>query len=196
MHPDIEATVLVPVTRLATSRARGVLPAMVPHADAALNAGRAALLVEALTRSPEHLFEATEDRLHQEYRSGVMTGSWELVRALRVEGLAATVSGRGRPSCSWVGRTTGRRGHGAARAAARLGPVACLSSGDRPDGCPLRACRRRCGTPDRDALSPTRVLLEGLRMVESIEPSQESDDASVIPRRISAESPRHRQRND
>jgi len=95
VHPDIEATVLVPVVRLATSRARGVLPETVPHADAALNAGRAALLVEALTRSPQHLFEATEDRLHQEYRAGVMAASWELVRALRSDGLAATISGAG-----------------------------------------------------------------------------------------------------
>ncbi|WP_265521888.1 homoserine kinase [Oerskovia flava] len=95
VHPDLEATVLVPSARLATSHARGVLPASVPHADAALNAGRAALLVEAIARRPELLLEATEDRLHQSYRSGVMPTSWELVQALRAEGLAATVSGAG-----------------------------------------------------------------------------------------------------
>jgi len=95
VHPDLRATVLVPSARLATSRARGVLPERVPHADAAFNVGRAALLVEALTRRPDLLLAATEDRLHQAYRADVMPSSFELVRALRSEGLAATVSGAG-----------------------------------------------------------------------------------------------------
>ncbi len=91
----ITATVLVPDVRLATSRARGVLPDQVPHGDAAFTAGRAALLVEALARRPELLFDATEERLHQDYRAGVMVASSELLRALRAEGLPATVSGAG-----------------------------------------------------------------------------------------------------
>ncbi|MCK0116150.1 homoserine kinase [Isoptericola sp. CG 20/1183] len=95
VDPRIRATVLVPDVRLATSRARGVLPGHVPHADAAFTAGRAALLVEALARRPELLLDATEDRLHQEYRAGVMAGTAELVRSLRAAGLAATVSGAG-----------------------------------------------------------------------------------------------------
>jgi homoserine kinase len=95
VHPDVRATVLVPSARLATSRARGVLPAHVPHADAAFNAGRAALLVEALTRRPDLLLDATDDRLHQAYRADVMPSSFELVQALRARGLAATVSGAG-----------------------------------------------------------------------------------------------------
>lgn len=95
VHPDLRATVLVPSARLATSRARGVLPERVPHADAAFNAGRAALLVEALTRRPELLLDATDDRLHQAYRADVMPSSFELVQALRAHGLAATVSGAG-----------------------------------------------------------------------------------------------------
>jgi homoserine kinase len=92
---SIMPTVLIPETRLATSRARAVLPDVVSHADAAFNSGRAALLVEALARRPELLLEATEDRLHQGYRAGVMAASWELLRALRAEGFAATVSGAG-----------------------------------------------------------------------------------------------------
>ncbi|GAB2472688.1 homoserine kinase [Xylanimonas ulmi] len=95
VDPSVVATVLVPDARLATSRARAVLPEAVPHADAAFNAGRAALLVEALARRPELLWEATEDRLHQQYRAGVMAASSELLRALRAEGFAATVSGAG-----------------------------------------------------------------------------------------------------
>ena len=56
-----------------TSVARGLLPDAVPHADAAAaNAGRAALLVAALTRQPELLLAATEDRLHQDYPEPAM----------------------------------------------------------------------------------------------------------------------------
>src|SRR5450759_4707232 len=53
VHADIEPVVIVPAFRLATKTARGVLPATVPHADAAAQAGRAALLVEALGRRPD-----------------------------------------------------------------------------------------------------------------------------------------------
>ncbi len=47
--------VLVAPEPLATETARGVLPESVPHADAAANAARAALLVAALTSTPENL---------------------------------------------------------------------------------------------------------------------------------------------
>jgi homoserine kinase len=95
LDPAIAATALIPGTRLETAHARAILPATVPHADAAFNAGRAALLVEALARRPELLFDATEDRLHQEYRAGAMGTSMEFVRALRSHGFAAFVSGAG-----------------------------------------------------------------------------------------------------
>ncbi|QTE28762.1 homoserine kinase [Pengzhenrongella sicca] len=94
-HPDVTPLVLVPGNRLATARARGVLPPVVPHADAAFGAGRAALLVEAMTRRPELLFPATEDRLHQSYRRAVLPDSLALVDALRANGVAAVVSGAG-----------------------------------------------------------------------------------------------------
>jgi len=95
LHPDVEPVVLVPTTRLATKTARGVLPAVVPHADAAFTAGRAALLVQALCQRPELLLEATEEKLHQHYRAGVMPATWRLVQALREAGQAAVVSGAG-----------------------------------------------------------------------------------------------------
>jgi homoserine kinase len=85
----------VPAFRLATKTARGVLPATVPHADAAAQAGRAALLVEALGRRPDLLLPATQDRLHQGYRRAVMPDTLALVDALRARGVAAVVSGAG-----------------------------------------------------------------------------------------------------
>lgn len=95
LHPDIAPVVLVPEERCATRTARGVLPPTVPHADAAFTAGRAALLVQAMCQRPELLFEATEERLHQEYRAEVMPRTWQLLTALRDAGQAAVVSGAG-----------------------------------------------------------------------------------------------------
>ncbi|MGN6242527.1 MAG: homoserine kinase [Motilibacteraceae bacterium] len=89
------AVALVPPTGVSTELARGLLPAEVPHGDAALNAGRAALLVEALTRRPDLLLPATEDRLHQRQRGPAMPASLAMVQALRADGLPAVVSGAG-----------------------------------------------------------------------------------------------------
>jgi homoserine kinase len=86
--------VLVPDATLSTHVARGLLPDAVPHADAAFNAGRAALLVHALT-SGSLLLEATEDRLHQRQRTAAMPESLALMDALRAAGFAAVVSGAG-----------------------------------------------------------------------------------------------------
>ncbi len=93
--PLIAPVVFVPDTELSTRKARGLLPKTVPHADAAANAARAALMVEALTRTPELLLVATEDRLHQDYRGPAMPVSLDLVKRLRAEGVPAMVSGAG-----------------------------------------------------------------------------------------------------
>lgn len=100
--PDVSAVVLIPQNRLATEVARGLLPQLVAHRDAAANAGRAALLTAALT-TPElthhHravlLHAATRDRLHQDYRAPAMPESAALIRRLRAAGFAAAVSGAG-----------------------------------------------------------------------------------------------------
>ncbi|WP_311932175.1 homoserine kinase [Microbispora sp. H11081] len=96
-HEDIRPVVLIPDFRLSTEEARGLLPKDVPHSDAAANAGRAALLVAALTWRPEPdlLLAATEDRLHQGYRAPAMPRTAELVRRLREAGVPAVVSGAG-----------------------------------------------------------------------------------------------------
>lgn len=85
----------VPVTQVPTSKARRLLPDLLPFADAARSAGRAALLTAALTTRPDLLLAATEDRLHQQYRSSAMPRSAALVDALRQEGVAAVISGAG-----------------------------------------------------------------------------------------------------
>jgi len=96
---DVDAAVLpvvlIPPLTASTELARGLLPVTVPHGDAAFAAGRAALLVAALTGTPQALFDATEDRLHQSYRAPAMPESHALVEALRANGHAAVISGAG-----------------------------------------------------------------------------------------------------
>ncbi|MGW6943614.1 homoserine kinase [Streptomyces xanthophaeus] len=92
---SIVPVVFVPSKPVLTETARGLLPRTVPHVDAAVNAGRAALLVEALTRRPEYLLAATEDRLHQDYRTPAMPESVALVGRLRADGIPAVISGAG-----------------------------------------------------------------------------------------------------
>jgi homoserine kinase len=94
-HPSIEPVVLIPEHRLETRHARAFLPDVVPHADAARTAGRAALLVHALTAEPRLLFPATEDWLHQRPRAAAMPETLALVADLRGERYAAVVSGAG-----------------------------------------------------------------------------------------------------
>ncbi len=94
-HPDVKVVVFVPETQLATRTARAVLPATVPLAAAAAGAGRAALLVHALTADPSHLHAATRDWLHQEARRPSYPDTMELVDLLRSQGHAAVVSGAG-----------------------------------------------------------------------------------------------------
>lgn len=95
VDPRISTVVFVPPSGVETKTARALLPDVVPHVDAAANAGRAALLVAALNAQPEALYVATRDWLHQDYRESAMPESLALVRSLRAEGIAAVVSGAG-----------------------------------------------------------------------------------------------------
>jgi homoserine kinase len=95
VDPAIVPVALVPPFTASTELARGLLPADVPHRDAAFSAGRAALLVAALTGTPQAVFDATEDRLHQAYRASAMPESAHLVDQLRAGGHPAVISGAG-----------------------------------------------------------------------------------------------------
>lgn len=95
VHRGVSPMVLVPEFKMSTELARSLQPESVPHEDAVFNVSRSALLVAALTQSPELLFEATEDRLHQDYRASAMPETSQVIGALREAGLAAVVSGAG-----------------------------------------------------------------------------------------------------
>ncbi|HKX14758.1 MAG TPA: homoserine kinase [Propionibacteriaceae bacterium] len=95
VHPAIRAALFIPGTSLATEAARGLLPEVVPHVDAAANSARAALLVHAVASEPNLLYDATCDWLHQGYRGAAMPRSYELMKSLRGHGYAAMISGAG-----------------------------------------------------------------------------------------------------
>ena len=91
----ISAVAFIPSTSVATSKARKMLPEMIPHIDAVKNSAHTALLTQALSIRPDLLFTATEDFLHQSYRKDAMPRSFALLTKLRAAGVAAFISGAG-----------------------------------------------------------------------------------------------------
>ncbi|MGH3370187.1 MAG: homoserine kinase [Nocardioidaceae bacterium] len=106
VDPRVRTVVFVPPDPVPTSVARGLLPDVIPHAEAADDAGRAALLVVALSREPELLLPATEDFLHQRYREPAMPDTLRLVGELRASGVPAVVSGAGPSVLAFVDAST------------------------------------------------------------------------------------------
>ncbi|MGA7149526.1 MAG: homoserine kinase [Microbacterium sp.] len=115
VHRGVSPLVLVPGFTMSTKVARSLQPLHVPREDAVFNVSRSALLIAALTQSPELLQAATEDKLHQSYRASAMPETDMLVRALRAQGFAAVVSGAG-PSILVLADGAGRRIEAAALA--------------------------------------------------------------------------------
>src|SRR5690349_8416227 len=95
---SISPVICVGPAPVRTEVARRLLPGQVPHAEAAANAGRSALLVAALTQLPAEtgaLLAATRDWLHQDYRAEAMPETAALIARLRAAGIPAVVSGAG-----------------------------------------------------------------------------------------------------
>ncbi len=95
VHRGVSPLELIPNFKMSTAIARALQPESVPHADAVFNVSRSALLVAALTQSPELLMAATEDRLHQDYRSEAMPEAGKVIEIMRKNNHAAVVSGAG-----------------------------------------------------------------------------------------------------
>ena len=108
VHRGVAPVVFVPESTMSTSVARSLQPDQFSREDAVFNVSRSALLIAALTQSPELLLAATEDKLHQSYRAAAMPETDRLVRALRDAGFAAVVSGAG-PSVLVLCDGPGRR---------------------------------------------------------------------------------------
>lgn len=95
VHRGVSPLELVPSFKMSTALARSLQPESVPHDDAVFNVSRSALLIAALTQSPELLMSATEDRLHQDYRAAAMPETDAIVKLMREHNHAAVVSGAG-----------------------------------------------------------------------------------------------------
>jgi homoserine kinase len=96
LDPALTFVLVVPDRTLSTAKARQVLPDTVSRQDAAFNLGRMGLLVAGLADHRLLSPEATEDRLHQPYRSALFPEAPTLLDALVAAGaLASCWSGAG-----------------------------------------------------------------------------------------------------
>jgi homoserine kinase len=100
------AIVLVPDSTVSTRESRRRLPDTVPHADAAMTAGRAALLGAALASGSAELFGAAlHDRLHEPYRAETAPLLATVRERLPEGALGATLSGSGPSVVVWADHT-------------------------------------------------------------------------------------------
>ncbi len=92
---------VIPNEKVRTTDARNALPTEVPHADAAFNAARAALLGAGMARGDAGLLTAAfGDRLHEPYRPSRIL---DAVRAeLPAGAVGATLSGSGPTVVVWA----------------------------------------------------------------------------------------------
>jgi homoserine kinase len=95
--PELSAVLFVPGFPMRTKRARQLLPKLVPHRDAAFNAGRSALFIAAFqTGRLDLLRVAMQDRLHQPYRSQLFPAMGAIFEAaLGAGACGACLSGAG-----------------------------------------------------------------------------------------------------
>ncbi|MBV8462154.1 MAG: homoserine kinase [Acidimicrobiales bacterium] len=97
---------IIPDVVLSTARARQVLPVEVSRDSAAFNLSRMALLLAGLADCRVLVPEATEDRLHQDYRSPLFPAAPKLLASMSQAGaLAVCWSGAG-PTLLGICRST------------------------------------------------------------------------------------------
>jgi homoserine kinase len=99
----VEFVAVIPEYELSTELARAAIPPQVPHFEAAHTAGRAALLVAALTGGRSDLIgDALDDRLHEPYRAPLVPLLAEVrARIADLPALGATLSGAGPTVLVW-----------------------------------------------------------------------------------------------
>ncbi len=90
LDPSLMVVAVVPERSLATARARQALPGRVTREDAVFNLGRMGLLLAGLADHRLLRREATEDRLHQDYRAPLFPEAPQLLQSLLEGGALAT----------------------------------------------------------------------------------------------------------
>jgi homoserine kinase len=89
--------VVIPEFQLSTEKARKILPAAVPFADAVFNASRLCFLINGLlSDNPEMLGIALKDKLHEQYRGQLIPGFAQVKQSALENGAVGSVlSGAG-----------------------------------------------------------------------------------------------------
>ncbi len=95
--PPLQVVIVTPDLQVSTDEARRMLPSMLSRHDAIYNIGRAALVVQALSKGDFDLLgRAMDDRLHQPYRKHLIKGYDDVVSAAKAAGASAVaISGSG-----------------------------------------------------------------------------------------------------
>ncbi|HAC64449.1 MAG TPA: homoserine kinase [Cyanothece sp. UBA12306] len=96
-HQNLIPVVAIPNFELSTQEARSVLPTQFSRSDAIFNIARMGLLIRGLeTGTPDWLTMALEDKIHQPYRQGLITGYQEVKTAAMDAGAyGMVISGAG-----------------------------------------------------------------------------------------------------
>ena len=187
-----------PTTRGLTAQARAALPASVPHADAALNAGRAALLVHALTADPDAAVRGHRGPAAPGVPGAGHAGDRGPGRRLRAAGVRGGGQ-RGRPDRAGADRRRRTRlragdGVGDARVAVSMSTGAVVRSGvhwDTPSGTLLPQVVRVDYALDLAQPRSTRSLRGGAPRISAVSPSTLCQ-AAPSPRRSSTHLSRRR----
>lgn len=75
IHESIHSVVIIPDFQLSTELSRSVLPKSLDYASATYNISHGAVLLKAMEMGDERLIDAAlRDRLHQDYRKGLIPG--------------------------------------------------------------------------------------------------------------------------
>lgn len=107
---NVQMAILVPDHSMPTKEARKALPDSYSKADTVHNTGRAALFVAAMAAGRLDLLdEATNDRIHQPYRSAIFPPMFDIFAAAKEAGAhAAWLSGAGSSIAAICSGDTGR----------------------------------------------------------------------------------------
>jgi homoserine kinase len=133
----IRVVMATPRVGLATTKARGVLPATLSRADAVFNVQRTALLLQAVhTGSLDAIAAALDDRLHQPYRARLVPGLADALAFRHPTVLGAFLSGAGPSIGAFVLDDAGAAEHFFTELYARLGLPCAVRTLDvhQPDG--------------------------------------------------------------
>ncbi|OBZ09865.1 homoserine kinase [Bacillus sp. FJAT-27264] len=108
---NLEVLVVIPEFELATTKARGVLPAEVTVRDAVYNISRTSLLTAALASGRlDMIGKAMQDRLHQPYRAPLVPGMEKVLAEAPQHGaLGIALSGAGPTLLAFVDGRESRR---------------------------------------------------------------------------------------